>query len=955
LDEWNPIVDDMRDAFEHEVNEALSKTKQLQDEKFEVEVEKLSRWLATAAVNAGVEAATTSDPDETVGLEWVTMEDDRVRPMHAETAGQTVPSGQPFSVGDVELLYPGQPVGSPEHWINCRCVVRPALVTDSGNMTAAGPPGLKNDGTPPKCDYCDATATQYVLHSEGMAFIPACDEHIEQAKTDAAASVPGGQSDPENINRVAQYAVGSYVVIGDNKGDTAPVELVEHVAAAEPVDEITTTVIVALPSVDDPITAASSEEPSAHMTLLFLGESANLDQAALVEAIQQFIDHGEVTPVTDTVSGHGVLGKDEADVVLFDGGNLGAIRNGLLEQNTILEAHESVEQFPNWIPHVTLGYPETPALSEFSGDTVTFDRLALWMGGDNRTEFPLGQMKELPVPVENEKEFASANPLEAEQIAETAPTEAEQTPEAEAEPPMIPDEEAAVPVPFYGVLCPEGVATGDRRKFQQGSLTWRELPLPIKSQFVDEEGHKGSVISGRIDKIWRDEELSLIKYEGVFDFSEAAYETIRQIAEKMWRGVSVDLDSGEAAVVTDETGKDNMELSAGRICAATVCAIPAFAEAFIALGTWADEEAAQTVGIPTEDGEQVEASASTFAEIVPPQTKDGPGWITNPNPTHDITSYWVKGPGRAKIGWGLPGDFNRCRVQLAKYVQNPEWLAGLCANLHYRALGVWPGRETGKHSGETMPLTAAADTVGEAWNITATASTIYDADLFRQPKAEGIVPMTINEETGHVYGHIATWGTCHVGFPGECKEVPHSRTNYAYFQTGSILTTAGPVSVGQLTLGGGHADLKLGMRAAMAHYDNVTSAIADVCAYEDDYGIMVSGVLREDLSAKTLREARAASYSGDWREVVINGVADIEMIAALAVNVPGFPIPRPAMAASAGHTTALVAAGIVTEGVTILDETAEEARAARIAAVQSYSRQVRAKAIQNRINTMKGV
>jgi hypothetical protein len=158
-----------------------------------------------------------------------------------------------------------------------------------------------------------------------------------------------------------------------------------------------------------------------------------------------------------------------------------------------------------------------------------------------------------------------------------------------------------------------------------------------------------------------------------------------------------------------------------------------------------------------------------------------------------------------------------------------------------------------------------------------------------------------------------------------------------------------------LTLGGGHADLKLGMRAAMAHYDNVTSAIADVCAYEDDYGIMVSGVLREDLSAKTLREARAASYSGDWREVVINGVADIEMIAALAVNVPGFPIPRPAMAASAGHTTALVAAGIVTEGVTILDETAEEARAARIAAVQSYSRQVRAKAIQNRINTMKGV
>ena len=35
------------------------------------------------------------------------------------------------------------------------------------------------------------------------------------------------------------------------------------------------------------------------------------------------------------------------------------------------------------------------------------------------------------------------------------------------------------------------------------------------------------------------------------------------------------------------------------------------------------------------------------------------------------------------------------------------------------------------------------------------------------------------------------------------------------------------------------------------------------------------------------------------------------MVAALAVNVPGFPIPRTAMAASAGEPVALVASGIV--------------------------------------------
>lgn len=867
LDEWNPIVDDMREAFEYEIDQALSKTGKFTDEKFEVEVEKLSRWLATAAVNAGVEAATTSDTDETVGLEWVTMEDDAVRPMHAETAGQTVPSGQPFSVGEVEMLYPGQPVGSPEHWINCRCVVRPALVTDSGAMVAAG---------------------------------------------------------TENVS----------------PSDTKSVPIEEK--------KQTSTVIVAVPADSDPISAASSEEPSAHMTLLFLGDSAALDEEALKADIQQFIDSGQVGVVTDAVSGSATLGKDSADVVLLDGKNLTAIRNGLLEQTNLMLAYQSVEQFPNFIPHVTLGYPDTPKLAEYTGESVTFDRLALWHG-DSYTEFPLGNVEEVVPEEELNPEFA-AEPV----VQPVVPTPEEvDAVEDDPEAPMIPDEEASVPVPFHGVLAPEGLPSGDGRQFAVGAITWRDLPLPIKSMFTDDEGHKGSVISGRIDKIWRDEATNLLKYEGVFDFSEAAYESIRMIADQMWSGVSVDLDSGDAAIVTDAEGREIMELSAGRVCAATICAIPAFAEAFIALGTWADAEAEVSVGIPTENAL---TDANTF-EIVPPKTKDGPGWITEPDATKDITSYWVKGPGAAKIRWGQPGDFNRCRVQLAKYVQNPEWLAGLCANLHYRALGVWPGREAAGKV-EAMGLQADKDAKGAAFSLAASAAVQEKAlsvDLFKNPKLDKVTPLQIDTETGHVYGHIATWGTCHVGYEGECMETPHSETDYSYFHTGEVLTDAGLVAVGQLTLGGGHADGNLRMRAAMAHYDNVTSAVADVCAYEDDFGIAVSGALREDLSPKTLREMRAASYSGDWRSVVVNGVAHLEMIAALAVNVPGFPIPRAAVTAAAGHYTSLTAAGVVTEGIEILDETAEEARLARIAAVQSYTRKLRASAIQNRINTMKGV
>lgn len=55
-----------------------------------------------------------------------------------------------------------------------------------------------------------------------------------------------------------------------------------------------------------------------------------------------------------------------------------------------------------------------------------------------------------------------------------------------------------------------------------------------------------------------------------------------------------------------------------------------------------------------------------------------------------LKAYWVHGEGAAKIRWGTPGDFNRCVVQLGKYVQDPK---GLCNSYHVAALGVPPGKE----------------------------------------------------------------------------------------------------------------------------------------------------------------------------------------------------------------------------------------------------------------------
>lgn len=59
-----------------------------------------------------------------------------------------------------------------------------------------------------------------------------------------------------------------------------------------------------------------------------------------------------------------------------------------------------------------------------------------------------------------------------------------------------------------------------------------------------------------------------------------------------------------------------------------------------------------------------------------------------------LRAYWTRGPGAAKIRWGEPHDFYRCRDHLTKYVGARA--SGLCAIYHRSALGSWPGREGGK-------------------------------------------------------------------------------------------------------------------------------------------------------------------------------------------------------------------------------------------------------------------
>jgi hypothetical protein len=62
--------------------------------------------------------------------------------------------------------------------------------------------------------------------------------------------------------------------------------------------------------------------------------------------------------------------------------------------------------------------------------------------------------------------------------------------------------------------------------------------------------------------------------------------------------------------------------------------------------------------------------------------------------TERLMRYWAEGEGAAKIGWDSPGDFDRCVVELGKYV-SPAIVKGLCSNLHERATGARPGHAAG--------------------------------------------------------------------------------------------------------------------------------------------------------------------------------------------------------------------------------------------------------------------
>lgn len=447
------------------------------------------------------------------------------------------------------------------------------------------------------------------------------------------------------------------------------------------------------------------------------------------------------------------------------------------------------------------------------------------------------------------------------------------------------------------VLAPEGRMTDDYRAFAPGSITWRDLPLTLSAMLETAEGHDGARVCGKITRIWRDETAGLIRAEGEFDDGDYGQEIARMVAAGVLRGNSVDLAIKDVVYVP-------------------------VADWFDADGNWAPrEDAAEAT-----DQDLVESLFDTPEQPMVYLIREAVIGMSTVVPFPAFAEGVIESgrslaAGGSPFVWTLTHDAG-FRLRAAKkpppsLVASVSMQAATVAGEIYDSAGSVIGYFNAPVPGATP--SAASGTVGaaatanldvggaQAAALVAAAPLQPPADWFDEPALTELTPLVVTAD-GRVYGHVAPWGSCHTGFPGVCVEAPRSETDYRFYHLKTVLCDDGTeVPVGTITLEAPHANKGLNLDGATAHYDHTGIAAADVRVGEDDFGIWVAGAARPGLSDEAIRELRGASLSGDWR----NYEGNLELVGILAVNIPGFPIPRVAARVASGEMQTLVAAGVV--------------------------------------------
>jgi hypothetical protein len=500
--------------------------------------------------------------------------------------------------------------------------------------------------------------------------------------------------------------------------------------------------------------------------------------------------------------------------------------------------------------------------------------------------------------------------------------------------------------PWEGILIVEGQVTGDAREFMPDALTWQAPPIPLRWNKEDSHGgepHTVAVNVGRIDEIWRDG--NKIMGRGALNLGEEDGRRVHDMIKgKFIRGVSIDADSiadpDVEYVFPDDVNEgmddesDLMEMlfaqpekviyHGGRIRAATLCDIPAFVEAWVAL---LDEEGAIVAGGTPVTAEEVHRAHSVqelgAVGTHDTATSDGP-WDAGANEKR-IDGPLTVDKARAAYGWydGAAVEDGELPKSAAKFLHHQIGEDGTAGAANLAACSAAIGALHGARGGTSIPdadRRGVYDHVAKhlrdagqepepfrALHAVAASGGVWQPPTawFSDPKLSLPTPITVTDD-GRIYGHAAQWGSCHIGQEGVCVQPPHEDA-HPYYRTGEVKCDDGSrVAVGQITVGTGHAPLHLGASPAAEHYDNTGAAVADVAVGNDQHGIWVAGSIRPGADPLKVYELQAAGQvSGDWRRIG----GQLRLVGLLAVNVPGFPVPKMRARVASGEPQALVAAG----------------------------------------------
>lgn len=655
------------------------------------------------------------------------------------------------------------------------------------------------------------------------------------------------------------------------------------------------------------------DAPGFHVTLGYLANDAasytDEEKSGLVSVLA---GAGDLLPATADVFGQAVLNDDDGErdpalVALVQSDGLAALHDHVAGVLSDLRIEQSTT-FPIWLAHLTLGYNLTAEQfpDGLVGSSITLDRVVIGWGdelidatspdprGDDATEVLTSATEEPTV---------------------TAPSTAPSATGGDTPAPSFEDSIEPSGVTWSGPVALLDTPSSDYRVVSSTGGTIRPLPQPLSYQRQSGEEHANSVVVGRVLAV--EQRGNMLWASGDYMDPMINFD-VEQAMAQVDAGMgytSVDL----AVQVFGYSDVDGNPLDPSQadgsapICevalqwefgGVTILSFAAFADARIT-NEVPDLEAPTTGGdgtMPAPAG-----GKATFAAATPeaPTVSDDGKTITLADGSAigvgDSVSYPdPDGDSDTETGVITAIDPDAQTVTVTPVPdpggeQDPDRTVAI-ANL----IGVPP--DAGKPGMD-----------GDAAILASSEIRPYKAAAFAKRDLDGPTPLTVDPVTREVYGHLATFDTCHMGKleEGRCVQAPRAPGgDYSYFHLAPVTTDEGLLDVGKITLGAGHAGPRGGFRGAVAHYDNSANAVAVVRAYEDDFGIQVAGQLIHDVSGADVEALQRSPLSGDWRKVS----GEYRLCAALAVNSPGFPIirrPRVEAGMVGREQVSLVAAGIV--------------------------------------------